>query len=793
MNSHPRFLIRKAAVLGAGVMGSQIAAHLANANVDVVLFDLPAKEGNPNGVVQKSLAFLQKLEPTPFSVKSKVNAIAQANYEHDLDILSQCDFVIEAISERMDWKKDLLQKVAPKIAPHAIFATNTSGLSIAALAEFLPAHLRANFCGVHFFNPPRYMSLVEVIPHPSTAPQTMDHLEEFLTTTLGKSVVRAKDTPNFIANRIGVFSILATMHHTEKFGLGFDEVDALTGPLIGRPKSATYRTMDVVGIDILAHVIKTMQDSLPNDPWHALFKVPNWLQALMSQGALGQKTGVGVYRKIGKDINVIDLKLHNYRPSKQDVDASVLEILKIKNPQEKFAQLRASSHPHAQFLWAMFRDLFHYSAVQLEHIAENARDVDLAMRGGFGWSFGPFETWQAANWSAVAQAISEDIANGKTEVKTPLPKWVTDATRSGVHFAEGSYSPQTQKNVPRRKLDVYSRQLYPETVLGENPAQYGKTVFENEGVRMWTLDDEVSVLSFKSKMHAVGAEVLEGILESVKIAEQKYKGLVVWQSAPPFSAGANLAQVAQALQEGNFTALHTMVKKFQEASMALKHALVPTVAAVQGLALGGGCEFVMHCTRAVAALETYMGLVEVGVGLLPAGGGCKEAVVRAAQEAKGGNIFPFLQRYFENIAMAKVSRSAHEAKELGYLKQSDVVVFNPRETLYVAMQEVNALYESAYRPPLKGTDTIVTGKGGTATLKAALVNMLEGSFISEHDYAIGTRIASILGGGDIEQGQMVSDDWLLELEYRYFMELLKMPKTQERIVYMLKNGKPLRN
>jgi 3-hydroxyacyl-CoA dehydrogenase len=787
-----RFLIRKAAVLGSGVMGSQIAAHFANANVEVVLFDLPAKEGDPNGVVQKSLQFLQKLEPTPFATKSKASEITPANYQDHLELLKDCDLIVEAISERMDWKKDLYQKVTPFISKTAIFATNTSGLSIAELSQSIPAEMRQNFCGIHFFNPPRYMNLVEIIPHPGTNSDSLDQLEEFLTTVLGKGVIRAKDTPNFIANRIGVFSMLATMHHTEKFNLGFDVVDALTGSSIGRAKSATYRTLDVVGIDTLGHVIKTMKDTLPQDPWNALFQAPKYLENLIAKGALGQKSGGGIFKKVGKEIQVLDPNSMDYRPSKSEADADVLEILKIKNPEEKFKKLIESQNPQCQFLWSIFRDLFHYAAVQLEHIADNARDLDLAIRWGFGWKYGPFETWQSAGWAFIAEKIQADIDAGKTITKTPLPAWVLEAGRKGVHTPEGSYSPLKKANEPRRNLPVYARQFYPDPVLGEK-VSYGKTIFENEGVRLWTLDDEVSILSFKSKMHAVGAEVLDGVMESVKIAENNYKGMVIWQTEPPFSVGANLAQVTQAVTENKFEIIDAMIRKFQKASMALKYSLVPTVAALQGMALGGGCEFVMHCSKTVAALESYMGLVEVGVGLLPAGGGTKEFVLRAAQDAKGGNIFPFLQRYFENIAMGKVSKSALEAKEMGFLKPSDTIVFNSNELLYVAIEEVKAMYESAYRPPLKAKSIVVTGKGGIATLKAGLVNMLEGNFISKHDYEIGCRIAAILGGGEIEQGSTVSEDWLLELEHRLFMELVKMPKTQERIGYMLKNGKPLRN
>src|SRR5688572_19835837 len=437
-----KLLVRRAAVLGAGVMGAQIAAHLTNAGVDTVLFDLPAKEGDPNGVVLKAIGNLGKLSPAPLASKSLAGAIVPANYEVGLQKLKDCDLIIEAIAERMDWKQDLYEKIAPFVADHAVLASNTSGLGINKLAEVLPEKLRSRFCGVHFFNPPRYMHLAELIPAKGTDKSVLEGLEAFLTSTLGKGVVYAKDTPNFIGNRIGVFSILATAHHTGEFELGFDEVDAITGPLIGRPKSATYRTSDVVGLDTMAHVIKTMADTLPDDPWHKYFKSPKWLDALIAKGALGQKTGAGIFRKVGKDIHVIDLGKQDYRPATGEAAAEVVEILKTKDPAQKFEKLRASTHPQAQFLWACFRDLFHYSAFHLASIADTARDVDLAIRWGYGWNLGPFETWQAAGWRQVAGWIAEDIAAGKAMSNAPLPAWATDG-RDGVHGAQGSFSPAT--------------------------------------------------------------------------------------------------------------------------------------------------------------------------------------------------------------------------------------------------------------------------------------------------------------------------------------------------------------
>lgn len=789
--SQSAFLIRKVAVLGAGVMGAQIAAHLANANVEVVLFDLPAKEGNANGIVLKALAGMQKLEPTPFITKSKAAYITPANYGENLELLKGCDLIIEAISERMDWKEDLYKKVAPFISERAIFATNTSGLSINKLAAAMPEKVRSQFCGVHFFNPPRYMSLVEVIPSDFIKDDVLNNLETFLTTTLGKGVVRAKDTPNFIANRIGVFSMLATMHHCEKFGLDFETVDALTGTSIGRAKSATFRTADVVGLDTFGHVVKTMDDTLPSDPWHKYFKSPQWMQMLVQKGATGQKTGAGVYKKVGKEIHVLDLKKQDYRASNPQVAPEVAAILKIKSPVEKFAALRENQNPQAQFLWSIFRDLFHYSAFSLGDIAHNARDFDFAIRWGYGWSMGPFEIWQAAGWSQIASWIEEDIKAGKTMTNSALPKWVTDG-RTGVHSSEGSYSPSLNKMEGRSTLPVYKRQLFPEKILGEKHS-YGTTVFENDGVRMWHMDDGIAVLSFKSKMHAVGDEVLDGILTAVKKAEEGFKGLVIWQTEPPFSAGANLAQVVGGLKAGEFDRIEKMVAKFQEVSQALKFSLVPTVAALNGLALGGGCEFVMHAGRVVANVESYVGLVEVGVGLLPAGGGLKELALRASRESKGGNMFPFLQTYFTNVAMGTVSRSAENAREMNLLKASDLVIFNPNELLYVAKEQVKSMFESGYRPQLKARDIPVAGKGGIATLKMILINMKEGGFISEHDYEIGSRIATVICGGEIEAGTLVDEDWFIELERKHFMDLARTAKTQARIEYMLANGKPLRN
>ena len=783
--------IRKVAVLGAGVMGAQIAAHLVNASVETVLFDLPAKEGDRNGIVLKAIANLGKLSPSPLAAKDRAAAIVPANYDEHLDLLRDCDLVIEAIAERLDWKKDLYARILPFIGPNALLASNTSGLSINSLADVLDESLHHRFCGVHFFNPPRYMHLAELIPCASTDPEVLAGLEGFLVTTLGKGVVYAKDTPNFIGNRIGVFSILSTLHHTEAFGLGFDEVDALTGPLLGRPKSATYRTSDVVGLDTMAHVIKTMADTLPEDPWHRYFKAPEWLQGLIAKGALGQKTGAGIFQKRGKDIVVLDPKAGEYRAASAEAAPEVVEILKLKDPAQKFERLRASEHPQARFLWSVFRDLFHYSAYHLQSIADTARDVDLAIRWGYGWNLGPFETWQAAGWKQVAGWIREDIAAGRAMSDAPLPGWV-DA-QDGVHGADGSFSPARDARVPRSANPVYCRQRFPDPVLGERFPP-GDTVFETDAVRMWTDGDGIAVLGFKTKMHTVSDGVLAGIGQAIDVAERDFQGLVLWQPKEPFSAGADLSGAMASLAAGRLDQFEAMVATFQATSMRIKYALVPVVAAVRGLALGGGCEFQMHAARTVFGLESYVGLVEAGVGLLPAGGGLKEIATRVGLAAgPGGDVFAGLKPYFETVAMGKVSASALEAKELRLARDSDVVVFNAHELLHVARETARGLAEAGYRPPLRPRQIPVAGDVGIATFRMMLVNMFEGGFISEHDLEVSTRIATVLCGGEVDRGSLVDEEWLLRLEREHFVALAQMPKTQDRIKYTLANGKPLRN
>jgi 3-hydroxyacyl-CoA dehydrogenase len=792
-----RFNVRKVAVLGAGVMGAQIAAHLVNCKVPVVLFDLPAKEGPKNGIVTKAVEGLKKLKPAPLGVPEDAALIQQANYEEHLALLGECDLVIEAIAERMDWKLDLYTKIAPALSPTAIVASNTSGLSITKLSEVLPDSIKPRFCGIHFFNPPRYMALVELINTPTTQPEVLDQLEAFVTTALGKGVVRAHDTPNFIANRVGIAGMLATMKEAETFGLSYDVVDDLTGKKLGRASSGTFRTADVVGLDTMAHVIKTLQDNLSSDPFFPSYATPPVLAALISKGALGQKVGAGFFKKVGKDILRLDPTKQDYVPAGGKAEAIVDRILK-KPAAERLKLLRESSNPQAQFLWAILRDGFHYSAVHLQDIAECARDIDFAMRWGFGMKQGPFELWQDAGWQQVAEWVKADIDAGKALSSAPLPAWVFDG-RTGVHTPEGSWSPSKNAYIPRSALPVYQRQHFPENVLGSGaaaPLASGTEVFKNEDMRLWTLDGEVLIASITCKLHLISSAVVDGLLKGVELAEAGYKGLVIWSPDDVFSAGANLEALMPVFMKQGSKGIKPEIKKLQEALLRVRYANVPVVAAMRGIALGGGCEIAVHCARRVAAMETYVGLVEVGVGLIPGGGGLTYVARRAAEMANAANanadIMKFATDGFTNAAMAKVGTSAIESRKLGYLLWSDIVVPNKDELLFVATAQAKAMFDSGYRAPAK-TLFPVAGRSAVATIMGQLANMRDGGFISAHDFHISTLIAQVICGGDVDAGSMVSEEYLMTMERERFCSLLDHPKSQERIMGMLQTGKPVRN
>ncbi|MEO6363495.1 MAG: 3-hydroxyacyl-CoA dehydrogenase/enoyl-CoA hydratase family protein, partial [Caldimonas sp.] len=744
---------------------------------------------------------LKKLKPAPLGVPEDAALIEQANYEEHLDKLKDCDLVIEAIAERMDWKLALYQKIAPAVAPHAIVASNTSGLSITKLSEVLPEEIKPRFCGIHFFNPPRYMALVELINTPTTRPEILDQLEAFVTTALGKNVVRAMDTPNFIANRVGIAGMLATMKEAETYGLSYDVVDDLTGKKLGRASSGTFRTADVVGLDTMAHVIQTLQDNLADDPFFASYATPPVLQKLIDAGALGQKSGSGFYKKVGKDILRYDAETGDYVASGGKADEIVARILK-KPPAERLKLLHDSKNPQAQFLWAILRDSFHYAAVHLGDVAESARDIDFAMRWGFGTSTGPFELWQQAGWSQVAQWVKEDIDAGKALSKAPLPAWVFDGLGggdAGVHRPEGSYSAAHARFDPPSTLPVYARQPFRESVVGSSaaaPLKAGTEVFKNEDVRVWTLDGQVLIASITAKLHLISPGVIEGLLKAVELAEQSYQGLVIWSPDDVFSAGANLEALMPIFMKSGGKGILPEVKKLQDAMLRVRYAQVPVVAAMRGIALGGGCEIAIYSAKRVAAMETYMGFVEVGVGLLPAGGGLTYLARRAAEMAgaasANADILKFLGDGFTSAATARVGTSAIESRKMGYLLWSDVIVPNKDELLHVANAQVRAMAESGWRAPARAPFP-VAGRNAIATIQAQLVNLRDGGFASAHDFHIATQIAEVLCGGDVDAGSLVTEEYLMTMERVRFCALLDHPKTQERIMGMLQTGKPVRN
>ena len=797
-----KFQVKQVAILGAGVMGAQIAAHLVNVGVPVVLFDLPAKEGPKNGIVSRAVEGLKKQKPAPLGVAADAALIRQANYEEHMEQLRSCDLVIEAIAERMDWKLDLYTRIAPFLAPHAIVASNTSGLSITRLSAALPDAIKPRFCGIHFFNPPRYMTLVELINTPTTEPSVLDDLEAFVTSALGKGVVRAHDTPNFIANRIGIAGMLATMKQVENFGLTYDVVDDLTGKKLGRASSGTFRTADVVGLDTMAHVVKTLQDNLnlETDPFYGNFATPAVLAKLIGLGNLGQKSGAGFYKKVGRDILRFDAASGDYVPGGAKANDVVGRMLR-KPALERLRLLRNADGAEPRFLWALMRDQFHYAAVHLHTVAETARDVDLAMRWGFGVKQGPFELWQEAGWLEVATMVQEDITAGRALCDAPLPDWVfkgSVANAGGVHTAQGSWSPSEGRFIARRSLPVYARQHFREDVSGSaapSAATAGKTVFEDDAIRLWTLDDAVLIASIKTKMHAISPDVAEGLSRAVDIAEQDFEGLVIWSNDEMFSVGADLQVMLPAFMVAGISAIDGAEAELQATMLRLRYANVPVVSAIRGLALGGGCEIAVYSARRVAAMESYIGLVEVGVGLVPGAGGLTYIARRAAENAAAStskDLLPFLTEGFTAAAMAKVGTSAIESRQLGYLLDSDVVVPHKDELLFVASAQARAMAASGYRPPAR-RPFAVAGRNGLATIKGSLVNMRDGGFISAHDFHIGSLIAHVVCGGDVDAGTLVTEEYLMALERKAFCELVTHAKSQERIMGMMASGKPVRN
>ncbi len=789
MNDYVSHDIQAVAVLGAGVMGAQIAAHCANAGFKVILFDLPTIKGDINSIANNAISNLSLLKPSPLSLAAKSNCIQPANYQSDLSLLESCDLVIEAISERLDWKHELYEKIIPFLKESVILASNTSGISIESLSCVLPSTLTKRFCGVHFFNPPRYMTLVELIPHKNTDKSVINLLESWLTTSLGKNIIHAKDTPGFIGNRVGIFSLLSIFHHAQRLGLSPDVVDKLTGPMIGRPKSGSYRTADVIGLDTLNHITTHFATEL-DDPWSKYYKLPMWMLQLIEVGQLGQKTRAGVFKKIGKSICVFDSNTKEYTQSAVVIDQQVNDALKEKNWHKKFTALQSIDHPQAEFILSILLDLFHYCSVMLIDIAHCARDIDLTMRWGFGWSEGPFETWQTIGWNTVIDSIEQRIKAGDTLSSAPLPEWVNMIDQ--IHTPMGSWSASQSMMLGRSNNPVYNRQTFPQQVIGEK-RRTTYTLFENADMQLWHTGDDIGIISFNTKMHIATQAALEGLQESLTIAADRCKGLVIWQEQAPFCAGVNLQQVLSQTQDGRLDDVRQFIRLFQETTMKIKHSPLPIVAACTGYALGGGCEILLHCDKVVAHLESKIGLVEVNVGLIPAAGGCKEIVLRSKQETDGHDTSESIKFYFDHVSKASISSSAHEAQAMHYLCDTDDVIHHSDEILSFAKLEALSLFESGYKPPIQGQEIAIPGQPLLNELIGLLSVQYDRGELTDHGYLILSKLAEVLCGGSLPEGTLKNDRWFLDLELNTFMDLLETDSSQSRINYMLKNNKPLIN
>lgn len=719
--------LKQFAVIGSGTMGAQIAALLSNAGFNVFLFDLQ-KEGY--NLAEAGCAKLLKMDPAPLASPTFLQFIHPKNLEHDLPLLLTCDLIIEAVPEEMSIKENLFKKIAPFLKETALLASNTSGLSIEKMAETLPSALKPRFLGMHFFNPPRYLPLVELIPHSQTDPLLMDQVEAFLVSDLGKEVVRARDTPNFIANRLGVFGLLSTLAQAQAFNIPLEVVDELTGKLIGRPKSATCRTMDLVGLDVLSHVVSTM---------HA--ELPAWLEHLIQMGALGAKTKKGIYEKTPAGLKVWDIDKQAYRMADQKANPEFVKSLKKLKLAGIWPSLKENPLPEAQFLYGLFTHFFDYAGQHLDEISGSTLEVDRALKYGFAWDEGIFQLWHSLGYP---------------------------------HYPKGKDTP-----LPHLSLPVYRRQTVPSTP---------KIIFENEGAYAWE-HEEALILSFKTKLCTIGDPVLEAIEKARILAENAYLGLIIWQKdSPHFSAGADLMNLAEKFMVGGPSVLDTTLATFQNTLSALRTASVPIVSAIRGYTLGGGCELSMHTHKVVAALETYMGLVEVGVGIIPGAGGCKEMALRASLS---DNPAKKLLQYFKQIGMAEVAKSAYEAKQMDYLRPSDTIIMNPNELLYVALQELRAL---AAKPFISPPTQLITVQGLPAfgNMMGLLTNLKVGHFASDYDAVIAEALAEVLSGGKIDPSQ-VDTAWMLRLEREAFLRLVQNEKTQARVQHMLETGKPLRN
>ncbi|OON70587.1 3-hydroxyacyl-CoA dehydrogenase/enoyl-CoA hydratase family protein [Hymenobacter sp. CRA2] len=797
--------IKKVAVLGSGVMGSRIAAHFANIGVQVLLLDIAPKELTPdeekkglkldsplvkNRIVNASLQAAIAANPSPLYRKADASRIKTGNFDDNLKDIASCDWTIEVVVERLDIKKSLFERVEQYRKPGTLITSNTSGIPIHLMTEGRSEDFKKHFCGTHFFNPPRYLKLLEIIPTPDTDQSVVDFLMHYGDLYLGKTTVLAKDTPAFIANRVGVFAIMDVLQVMQKIGLTVEEVDKLTGPVIGHAKSATFRTSDVVGLDTMINVANGLAQNLPNDEAKDVFQLPDFLKKMAENKWLGDKTGQGFYKKVkgegGKsEILALDLATLEYKPGAK-VKFTTLETTKpIEKLADRFKVLAAGKDKAGEFYRQMFAGLFAYVSNRIPEITDSLYKIDDALRAGFGWELGPFETWDALGVQAGVELVK---ANGKQ-----LAPWVEEMLAAGnttFYKVEGGV---------KKYYDAESKSYQPipgveNFVVLDNLRASGKVVWKNAGASVIDLGDGILNVEFHSKMNALGSDVIQGLLKGVEIAEKDFRGLVVGNDAPNFSAGANLGLVYMFALEQDYDELNMMIAQFQQAMMRMRYSSIPVVGAPHGLTLGGGCELNLHCDRVVAAAESYIGLVEFGVGLIPGGGGSKEMTLRtAAKYEEGEPEYNLLRNSFMTIAMAKVSTSAHEAFDLGFLRRGDEVVVNSNRVIAQAKAAAIELAEDGYTMPVQKTNIKVHGKGALGMFMTGVHAMKEGRYISDHDLKIANKLAYIMCGGDLSAPTEVSEQYLLDLEREAFLSLCGERKTLERIQSILTTGKPLRN
>ncbi|XID92338.1 3-hydroxyacyl-CoA dehydrogenase NAD-binding domain-containing protein [Paenibacillaceae bacterium WGS1546] len=795
--------IRTAAVIGSGVMGSGIAAHLANVGISVLLMDVVPKElageeaakgltpGAPavrNRLAAAAIARLKKTNPPPLYDEAFAERIVPGNLEDDLPRIADVDWVIEAVVEKLNVKRELLARIERHWRSGTIVSSNTSGISIDAMAADAGEAFRRHFMGTHFFNPPRYMQLLEIIPGRDTDPQLVAGMKAFGERTLGKGVVLAKDTPNFVANRIGTFGMLATLQEMAKLGLTVEEVDAVTGPALSRPKSATFRTLDLVGIDTFVHVANNVSRNVADEAEKAAFAVPETIAALAERGWLGEKAGKGFYRKEkGEDgtsvILSLDLTSMTYAPQKKPSSGSLEAAKLAKGAGEKIKALLSGGDRYAEFAWNALKRTLVYSAEKVGEIADTVEEIDNAMKWGFNWELGPFETWDAIG---LARSVARMEREG-----TAVPAWVKEWIAQG---NESFYRKEDGLRFYVHEGKYRQAEQPPEHISLRGLKERGRTVRGNGGASLVDLGDGVACLEFHSPNNAIGGDILSMIRQSVKEVDRNFEALVIANEGRNFCVGANLMLLLMEAQEEEWDEVDGIIRTFQNAMLALKRLEKPVVAAPHRMTLGGGVEACLPADQVVASAETYYGLVEVGVGLIPAGGGCKEFALRIAQLAghPEADLQPHLNRAFETIGKAKVSTSGHDAKRLGYLLPADRVVTNRSRQLHEAKMAALRMAQAGYEP-VREEKFRVAGAEGKAVLQLAAIGMRESGYISDHDLKIAKKLAHALAGGDVPAGTLVTEQYMLDLEREAFLSLCGEPKTRQRMQHMLTKGKALRN